>query len=398
MLQSIIDTLTAHGKNIGAHDVAAGVHESILNAYSVAHHKNEHPKPKNPYKGGGDLPDLRLGYTFDIAKPVILNLSPTPKFNEEMERWMIQYGGESQPGLAENIEALLAAPQPNIRVNVPDIVLTFTLKTINKKIQISFSLTVLCFVTTDSANQIRIVPISAVVDDPQALEKAVKDAANKAGIPLGKKDATCFELWELVKYIINNTLADHVSQFIETIPLPSFIKVIDGVNLGNVAVVIIEKFIVATAMVSARMPKLLESDVIPAEDIKDHAAIMQKVAEAGFSKASAFASVMTMENPKDTARLPGQGFFLLFTQALFQKLANKYVNVNQGSESCSTFLGFIQGCAGWGVRVWNPRVSLQAPHLLADFDFSADGYVKARASPLADWVDRLGQRWHKGAG
>lgn len=292
---------------------------------------------------------------------------------------MIQHGGTSQPGLAENIEALLAAPQPNIKVYVPDIVLTFTLKTINKKIQVSFSLTVLCFVTTDSANQIRIVPISAVVDDPQALEKAVKDAANKAGIPLGKKDATCFELWELVKYIVNNTLADHVSQFIETIPLPSFIKVIDGVNLGNVTVVIIEKFIVATAMVSARMPKLLESDAIPTEGIKEHAAMMHNVAEAAFSKASGSASVMTMQSSVDAVRLPGHGFFLLLTQALFQKLADKYVNINQGSESCSTFLGFIQGCAGWAVRVWHPRVSLQAPHLLVDFNCSADGYAKARA-------------------
>lgn len=52
MLQSIIDALTAHERNIGPHDVAAGVHESILNAYSVAHHRNEHPKPNNPYKGG----------------------------------------------------------------------------------------------------------------------------------------------------------------------------------------------------------------------------------------------------------------------------------------------------------------------------------------------------------
>jgi hypothetical protein len=384
-MKNISAALEAHG-SIGAHDVAAGVHETVLNAFSVAHHTNEHPKPANPYKGSGDIADLQLGYAYDIAKPAVFDLSPNPSFDDLMSRWLIAQPEILQFRSTEGVRKLLATPTPNVKLTVPDIALTFKLKSISKQIQVSFSLVVLCFVTTDNANQLRITPISAVVGDPQALQQAVINAAKAAGIPLGKHDATCFELWELVKYIINNALADRISQFITSIPLPSFINVFGSVSLGNVSVVVIEKFVVATAIVTVRMRQLLESHDAPPADMKQHATMMQGVADAVFREASHGASPMSMQTAIDAAALPGHGFFLLLTQTLFQKLANKYVNINDSSESCGTFLGIFQGCAGWAIRLWNPRVSLQPPNLLVDFDFLADAYAKARALLHCGWT------------
>jgi hypothetical protein len=69
MLQGILDSISVAAPTIGSHDIAAGVNESILNNYAAAHHRLEHPKAHNPYKGQGDIADLRLGYTYDIVKP-----------------------------------------------------------------------------------------------------------------------------------------------------------------------------------------------------------------------------------------------------------------------------------------------------------------------------------------
>jgi hypothetical protein len=127
----------------------------------------------------------------------VFDLSPTANFADLMSRWLLQQPELLEYRSTDGLRSLVDTPQPNLKVTVPDIIITLILKTINKHIQLSFSLTVACFVTTDSFNQLRITPVSASIDDPKAFEAAIIAAARKEGINLGKKDATCYELVEL---------------------------------------------------------------------------------------------------------------------------------------------------------------------------------------------------------
>jgi hypothetical protein len=179
MLQSILDAVSAAAPRIGPHDVAAGIRENVINAYANAHHRSEHPKPHNPYKGAGEINDLRLGYEYDIVKPAVFDLSPTANFSDLMTRWLLRQPELLQQRSTEGLRELINTPQPNLKIQVPDLSLTLIMHTINKKLTIDFSISIACFVTTDSANQIRITPVSAHVDDPRALENAVVAAANR---------------------------------------------------------------------------------------------------------------------------------------------------------------------------------------------------------------------------
>ncbi|WP_152536043.1 hypothetical protein [Mesorhizobium loti] len=379
MLDKIIDALNAVRQNVAAHDIAAGVSENLLNSYSKAHHHLEHPKKTNVYKGSGDLPDLRLGYGYDIMKPGVFDLSPNPHFDREMSRWLLVQPEILQHRSTESVRILATTPQPNLKLTIPQVDLKFELKTLGKEITISFSLTVLCFVTTDSASQLRIVPTSARIDDPVALENDVKSAAKAAGIPLGKIDSTCYELWELVKYIVNNVLAARIADFVKSIPLPSFINVFQGFNFGNLNVAVMENYVVATATISGKRSIIRDEDVFDNVSSSEQADVLQTIAEDAFAKATRGSEEMNIRDADDVRKLPGGGFFLLLTQNLFQKLADKFLNINDSSEQCSSFLGFVDGCVGWAVRVWNPKVSLRAPNMLVDVDFSAEAYVQARA-------------------
>src|SRR5262245_59875203 len=115
MYKRAIERIIKRSKSLGDFDLATGVHESLLNAFSAAHHAAEHPKSINVDKGSGEAAELKLRYAYDIAEPATFDLDSLGGFAKIMSRWLIQQPEILAQRSSKSIRDFLGTPQPNLR-------------------------------------------------------------------------------------------------------------------------------------------------------------------------------------------------------------------------------------------------------------------------------------------
>jgi hypothetical protein len=381
MAQSIVLSRLATDPTLGDFDVAAGVHETTLNSFSNAHHKMEHAKPQNVYVGRGELEELRIKFNYDISAPATFDLTPFDGARE-YKRWLLQLPEVIGERTEHRIKPLVDEVPPTIKVYIPKIAITLTPQG-GAAVILEYALTVIAYTAMTGAGELQIVPLSAVVSDPRKFDADIQAAISRSGNPQGRSEGTCYELKELIKYVVNVTLSQRISSFLLQIPLPSPIKLFDGVSLSQIKVIIAENFAVFTAKA---VPSLTAFDFLTPPTFKGDIAELKaftQVADAAVVSRMQGAEKLTLTTRVATAKeidalgFPATGLFLYMSRNLFQLVANAVLPQEQTGGECRRW-GIFEGCYDWFMKIANPRVAIDHNNLNIDFDFSGRAGVRAR--------------------
>ena len=367
--------------SLGEFDVAAGVGEDVLNSFAEAHHTREYAKPLNVYRGIGSLAEFGISYEYKIPKSATFDLAPIADGKKSYTRWLLALPEIVGMRSLAQIKSLQDNNEANVRVHVPEVNIELTPRS-GSKVTLSYSTTVTAFVCLQG-DELQIVPISASVDDPTALVVAVAEAVGAREQPEGNSQDNCYELQELIKYIINDHLSRRISSFVQRIPLPTPIKLFDGLSLISPSVAVRDNFVIFTAntLVSERsidnaFPTVSLNNLGDAKNFVGAMSAAINYTTGGATQSTKFISIHNSK-AATAAVIPASGIFLYMTEKFLSEIIAKSLTLNRTNGECGRW-GIFEGCYNWFVKTFNPATKLVGSELHVDFDFESGAGVKAR--------------------
>ncbi len=363
LLKKISEAATA-----GQFDAAAGIRESVLNSFSEAHHSKEYIKKYNVYKGLVEWKEIGLLLTYDISKPSKFDLTPFANAAKDYKKWMLMQPEILEISRSQATRVLVDNPPATLQIKVPKISLTF--KTANSEATLTYSFTVLAYVTISPNHLVQIVPIKSWADNSSQLEKDLKKLLGE------KQDSECIALQSVIRDIINVQLAARIGSFVQSIPLPEPLELLGDVAVRDLNVQIIENCLLITGQVGNAHQLIQKRPISMVQTINPPNLINGKISK----NKEVVSDIKLLPFVEfNTKTLPSNDLFIFLSQRLLQALADAYLKVEDSDGKCSRFLGFIEGCYDWFLKLWGPKVTIKNADLLIDAEFSGGAGVKARA-------------------
>ncbi len=359
---------------IGPFDLAVGAHENLFNNFLTAHHKIDYASPSSVYRGQGEYPDLRLEFGYDIPNAATIDLAPIAEAKQESRRQLLLLPPVFAARKLQAMRRLLDAPEANLKIRVPKISLSLKVEGMIKPVILTYAFSVLARVEIDANRDLRFTPIKGEVEDPERLERDLQKLERRHAKAVG--DPTCYEVMDLIKHLINVTIANRISNFVQVIDLPSVVKIIQGFGLGDFNVQVMENFVVVTAK-AMTVAASLTTRIPTYQEVKDHldeeiASIQKRVNDrlAGAVQAKLF---------NMRANLPDKWLFAFLTLNLFQQAANAALNFQDSSGDHGKEFGFIEWEWGLSYYVRNPKLAFAGDELHVDVDAGGAAFARARA-------------------
>lgn len=367
-------------------DIAAGVHESSLNSFLAIHHEI-HYSVGGPslYKGGDKVDQLKLKWSYDVAKPASIDISPLSAAEQKQvldslrrQPEFLRFGNALRAALKASLES-----EPNVKLQLPTVTLhvEFDDPAGPPPIDVGMSLTVLGLLTQRPDGQLEFLGLDAFVDEPKLIA-AINEALKNLNItPSGvviRADGACYPIDKLLRYVAGQLLAARIRQFSQTIPFPSVINLSPELRLTEIKAFADHNFIAAGG--NAELATMAASgDISPtADEIREGRAMAgdaaifpigqteQKTvlssapADPAFSQAFGAAGA---DIPVDE-----QSLFLRIAKSVFDKLINKELNRTLSDGDSER-----KGSAEWE---WGYRATLSSP--TCDFSDAQSMTVSAK--------------------
>lgn len=363
-------------------DIGAGLTETFLNRFSVAHFK------ATPSLYGGkqrfDNFDKPILITFKVNSPISFDLSPIPQ-SKFQKLWFAHLKAKGSP--ITTASAIASVP-PNLEVVTKrmsfEVAVLKSDGTIDFSVDFTWDMKARCGVLLvdlgGNKRAIRLDPLKIEFSQSQsqieqeirgAIQKTLKQGGKQSSSMSGNHDEKwCIKLEKLFLFIINQVLAIQLANFLKAWELPRAIELVQGISVSPSFLEIKENsLLVGGQIISARA---LNSDLTSRLDgfmrefrerfdaefkspdfdpakwntkpspaykwLKDTADQLERDAKKGAVK------------NKGKAR-SDENLFLLSNDRLFDQLAKVYLNTYRSEEFASPeFLGF-RAVAGWWFKV-----------------------------------------------
>ena len=347
-------------------DFGVGIREDAINDSFDAHFTVEATSPSSVYEGEGKIDELKLAYTYSVKAAPKLDIAPITqtRFKKIFGSWF-----DSVPELAKLanspadagtcIAGHIADAPPNVQVTASRINLSVQSQDGAIGVTLDFSIKITAYVQIEQLNGrtiLRLTPIDARLDDPQALKKSL--ISQLAGKGLEVESSDCVSWQKLIIYIANVIIAGKVSQFVKEFELPVPIKVTDGLAITQVSLELVDNLLVVLARVDASQVAQFAPDEIflnsPESLETAVSSLKQDLArvDAALKAESKKAKIVPYNN---IASYPDRALFVVINESFLQKMADKLIPMAKDDEKCLSVL-IVKFCYGRLNRVLNPTV------------------------------------------
>lgn len=377
-------------------DVAAGVHESSLNSFLATHHEI-HYSVGGPslYKGGDKVDQLKLKWSYDVAKPASIDISPLSAAEQKLvsdslrrQPEFLRFGNDLRAALKASLEA-----EPNVKLQLPTVNLRveFDDPAGPPPIVVGMSLTVLGLLTQRPDGQLEFLGLNAFVDEPKmiaAINEGLKNLNISSSEVVIRADGACYPIDKLLRYVAGQLLAARIRQFSQTIPFPSVITLSPELKLREIKAFADHNFVAAggnaelAAMTASgdilptgdeiREGRAMAGDatVFPAGPAEQKAALSSASTDPALSHAFGVAGA---DIPVDD-----QSLFLRIAKSVFDKLIDKELN-RTFSDGDSERKGDAEWEWGYRATLSNPSCEFSdSQSMTVSAKFVASGFARIR--------------------
>ena len=241
-------------------NIAAGIHEDALNSFADAHHRHNFDETRpSLYRGEAKAEELGISkWTYSISKPGEFDLAPidAATVRAARNRWLMSIpeiynlSQDERRWLKQSLEV-----EPNITLRLPkiDFVIEFDPEVTSPPpptISVAFGAIAIGRVSLSANNEFIFSPLSISVEDPRALDEAIRAELERLGIQPGEAAAEnvgtiCYPIESLLKHLLQAFLNTRIEKFTRILPLPSVVRLFEGVEITNLGLLVIDDYMVA---------------------------------------------------------------------------------------------------------------------------------------------------------
>lgn len=376
-------------------DIAAGIHEELINDFAVSHHKqNYRPGQSSVYSGQDEAPDLGISkWSYDVFQAANVDLSPIA---ERLSKRMGQIWVANAPDFAHLSESELEVlatelnRNPNGKITLPSVRLGLEFdpnvtSPPPPPISVEFGIVATGIFFVDDEKHFAFLPQRIEVLDPDLLDHEVKSAVAELGVLEGidvsiSKDQICYPIGKLIRHFVRAFMKTRVNQYLIDFPLPSAIDLFEGFAIGDLEVVACDNYLI---VYGDGMPA---SSAIRDEQGRGLDTNSQLDISRGEDRSVEVGSIDRTSDTDDgqlqinSQRTDGGFCFLIISRRIFEVLADRSLNIDE-SDSDSDSSGAFRWSWSWWMKLRNKGVSFRGQNQIrfaVDFDGGGSARLKLK--------------------